>query len=308
VDLRRLRYFIGIAEHGGFHRAAAQLNIAQPALTRQIRELEQELGVSLLIRSVQGVTLSPAGEVLLAEVKRLLPQIEMAANKTKRAALGQFGLVRIAFSERISELRRAVAAFSETRRLLPDVDFHLSTINSDDQMKALVAGDIDVGVLFRPPPYPHRVQHRHLRTYYCKLLVNKGHPLTKMSRVRLSDLQSFDMAMVARSVAPVTHSEMLAAFARGGLSPKITFEVNSEATLVNLVEVGIAIGLADPTLIERHTVKNSILLDIVDFEYPVHLVVLWHKDRETPAILKFADQLSKRFEAPRRGARSRHSS
>src|SRR5690348_4907207 len=125
MDLRRLRYFIGVAEHGGFHRAAAQLNIAQPALTRQIRELEEELGVALLIRSTHGVKLSPAGEVLLSEARRLLPQIELAGNKTKRAAAGQFGLVRIAFSERITELRPVVAAFADTRRMLPDVDFRL---------------------------------------------------------------------------------------------------------------------------------------------------------------------------------------
>jgi DNA-binding transcriptional LysR family regulator len=252
------------------------------------------------------VKLSPAGEVLFSEVKRLLPQIELAGTKAKRAALGQYGLVRIAFSERLAaEHRGAVAAFAKTRLLLPDVEFRLATMNSDDQIAGLVAGDLDVGVLYRQPPFPSGLKYRSISTLTTKLLVNSKDPLAKKPHVKLADLKNYDMALVARSKAPITYGEILAACARGGLAPRIAFEVNTDAALVNLVAEGLAIGFVDSSLTRRQSTAGATVLSVEDFDYKVHLVVLWQADRETPAIVEFADQLIQHLDETEKSAKSR---
>src|ERR1700740_2482009 len=129
MDLRQLRYFATAAAEGSLHRAAARLNIAQPALSRQIRNLEQELETSLFYRSVEGVKLTTAGEGLLTDVKRLLPQIEQAKIRAKRAGTGQLGMLRVGFTMLVAESRFAFKALADARRLMPEVDFQLNLIN-----------------------------------------------------------------------------------------------------------------------------------------------------------------------------------
>ena len=108
MDLKRLRNFAVVAAAGSFHGAAEQLYIAQPALSRQMRSLEEELGVALFERSVRGVKLSSAGEVLLSELERLLPQLDLAMSRTQRAAKGQIGILKVAYTQIAAELSHRV--------------------------------------------------------------------------------------------------------------------------------------------------------------------------------------------------------
>jgi DNA-binding transcriptional LysR family regulator len=292
MELRHLRYFIAVAECGSFHRASGQLNVAQPTLSRQIRDLEQELGTPLLVRSTQGVQLSPAGEALLQQGKWLLPAIELAKTKAKRAAMGQFGLVRVAFNSLVAEFRAVIAGFADAKRSLPELDFRLSMISSEGQIAAIDAGEIDVGVLYHRPPYPPGVRHRDLLVESYVLAVPEGHPLASRPAVRLADLQDYDMAFVSRSALPVVHEELLLACWRGGLSPRIVVEVQSEAGVVNIVSEGLAISLASSTLAQRRPTPGLVLLPIEDLEIILNLAVMWRADRETPATLTLVDRLS----------------
>jgi DNA-binding transcriptional LysR family regulator len=291
MELRRLRYFATVAEVGSFHRASARLNIAQPALSRQIRDLEEELDVTLFFRSAQGVKLTPSGEVLLNEVNRLLPQIELAKTRTQRAANGQFGLVRIGFSTIVAEMRFAMAAFADARRSMPDVDFRLKFIKSDHQVEALTGGEIDVGLLYRREPYPADMVFRDLSTDKYRLLVPDGHPLTKRSKIRLADLRDEPMAFASPTAWPAGHNEMMAACLRGGLTPRVMFEADNEAIAINLVAEGLAISLISPWLVERRPTRGCTFLTVEDFDIPLRLSAMWRRERETPAVTHFVDLL-----------------
>ncbi len=297
MELRHLRYFAMAAAEGSFHRASLRLNVAQPALSRQIRDLEEELDVPLFVRSAQGVKLSPAGEVFLTEVKRLLTQIELARTRTKRAAMGQFGLLRIGFTMLAAEFRFAMAAFGDARRSMPDVDFRLSLINSDHQMEALMNGEIDVGLLYRREPHPPGTVYRDLRIESYKLIVPSGHPLTTRSRVKLADLRDENMAFVSPTLRPATYSEMMGACVRSGLTPRIVLEVDNEAILINLVAEGIVIGFVNSSLSERRPTPGVTFVTIEDFDVPLHLAAMWQRDRETTAITHFVDLLVEHMEA-----------
>ena len=139
-----------------------KLCIAQPALSRQMRDLEDEVGAKLFVRSSQGVTLSPAGEILLAEVERLLPQIELAKETARRAGQGQFGVLRIGLTTAVAEMRFAISAIAEAGRQTPDVDYRLSVVTSDHQVPALERGDLDLGLHYRRMPLPANMKYRDL--------------------------------------------------------------------------------------------------------------------------------------------------
>ncbi len=289
MELRHLRYFAVVSEAGSFHRASTILRVAQPALSRQIRDLEEELGTPLLVRSVKGVKLSPAGRVLLAEAKGLLAGADFALTRTRRAALGQFGVVRIAYTSLIAEFRFAMAAFAQARRLLPDIDFHLSIEYSEDQLSALLAGKIDVGLLHRRVPFPPEIAYRTLRVDAYRLVVPDDHPLTRIDNLRLADLARYDMAFVSYAGSPVFHTEVMSACLKGGLSPKIVVDFSSEAIFLNLVSEGIAIGFAHASLRERRPTTGLTYLTVNDLDFALDMSIAWDGRVENPAIMQFID-------------------
>jgi DNA-binding transcriptional LysR family regulator len=293
MELRRLRYFAVAAAEGSLHRASARLHIAQPALSRQIRDLEDELGVVLFARSAKGVKLSPAGEVLLAQVERLLPQIELAKSQTRRAAMGQFGLLRIGFTSAVAEFRFAMAAFAEARVTTPDVDFRLSLIDSDRQLDALIAGEIDLGILYRRGQLPSTMRFRDIRTDRYKLAMPRGHPLASKPSVRLSDLRDEDLIFPSRALQPITYNEIMVACLHNGLVPRIVLEVNSVIVSMNMVAEGIALTFVNSSIEQSRTTGDVVFCPIEDLDIPLHLAAMWERKRETPATLHFIDLLVK---------------
>jgi DNA-binding transcriptional LysR family regulator len=296
MKLTHLRCFVTAAAEGSFHRAAARLNIAQPALSRQIRDLEEELDVGLFVRSAQGVVLSPAGEVLFEDAKRLLAQVELAKTKTKRAANGQFGMLRIGLTMIAAELRFPLAAFADVQRSMPDIDCRLNMINSDQQFEALTAGEIDVGVLYRREPHPPGMNYRDLRIDRYMLIVHSDHPLTKKPKVRLADLQGEPMTFTSPTLRPATYKELISACVRGGLTPRIVLEFaqfESEAIMINLAAEGLAVSLANSSLRERARTEGVAFLPVEDLDMPLPFAAMWRRDRETPALLHFVDLLAR---------------
>jgi DNA-binding transcriptional LysR family regulator len=292
MDLKRLNYFAVVAREGSFHRAAARLNIAQPALSRQVRELEQDLDAQLLIRSTQGVRLSPAGEALLAEVDRLLPQVDLARERTKRAAQGQFGMLRIAFTQVAADSRSAIAAVAEARRAMPDVDFRLSIMRSEDQLKELEADRIDVGLLYRRGPLEAHLAHRDLRTDRYVLAVADDHRLAGRKSVRLRELRHEEFVFPPPAGWPVSYGEWMVACQRAGFAPNIVIEAQSEMMFLNIVAEGLAIGFANSSLGQRRPFEGVTYVELGDLDLPLHLAALWKRDRETAAVRRIVDLLA----------------
>src|SRR5262245_19269778 len=144
MELRHLRYFLAVAEELHFGRAAARMHIVQPALSRQIRNLEDEIEVRLFERDRRRVVLTEAGGVFLDDVKRLLEQLESAVDAARRATRGERGTLRIAYVPAVAFtwLPEIVRAF---RQRLPDVDVRLQETHPARQVQALLSGRVDVG-------------------------------------------------------------------------------------------------------------------------------------------------------------------
>src|SRR6476619_6209369 len=151
MELRHLRYFVAVAEELNFGRAAQRLHIAQPPLSRQIRDLEREVGTPLFERGARGVELTHAGRAFLPEVRLTLAQAERAQRTAQRAARGETGRLRVGFVDAatLSGILPDVLAFF--RMHLPSIGLSLFEMDPPQQADALRDGRIDLGIVQSPP-------------------------------------------------------------------------------------------------------------------------------------------------------------
>jgi DNA-binding transcriptional LysR family regulator len=182
LDLRRLRYFVAVAEHLHFRRAAEAIPIAQPALSRQIRALERDLGVALFERDRRTTALTPAGRQLLEDARPLLAGADAARRRVQRAARGSDRLV-LGFRAGIT-VTAATRAFAQVR---PDVTVDVVRMEWDDQEELLRDGRVDVGVV-RPPIDERGLRLLPLFSEDQLAVLPATHPLARRRSLRRADL------------------------------------------------------------------------------------------------------------------------
>lgn len=185
IDLRQLRQFVTIAELGSYRRAADALHIAQPALSVSIQKLEHAVGVPLLARGAKGVTLTPAGEALMADARRALFHTEQARQAARRVALGEWGTLRLGFvgSATYTLLPRCLPAF---RAQYPDVQLELREDSTVGLAAMLRANDIDAGLVRGPLAEDPALDSWVVEHDDLILAVPAGHPLAGAAPVELS--------------------------------------------------------------------------------------------------------------------------
>src|SRR6202040_1525423 len=194
MELRHLRYFVGVAEEQHFGRAAARLRVAQPSLSRQIHDLESEMGFLLFDRLPRGVRLSAAGKLFLSDTRRILQDVDEAKRRAERIALGKAGTLRIGIAMALSWHRMVVDSFREFRRRQPDVELVAHHLLSVHQVDAVLSDRLDAGFAATITPWHKDLAHWQFAQDRMVLAVPKGHPLTKRERIRLRDLR--DMPFV----------------------------------------------------------------------------------------------------------------
>ena len=291
MELRHLRYFVGVGEEQHFGRAAARLHIAQPALSRQIQDLEKEVGFLLFERLPRGVRLSDAGKAFLSDARRILQDVEDAKRRAERIALGQAGTLRIGIATAISWHGLVVNAFREFRRRQPGVELVLHHMVSVHQVEAVLSDRLDLGFAAAVTPWNRELAHQQFALDRMVLAVPKGHPLTKRERVRLRDLRSTPFIWFHRWVNPAFHDQMMEACARGGLSaPRIVQEATDRDTVLGLVQC--RIGVAWVTESTRwHCPRGIVLLPIADMNVRLPFHLIWRKDNVSPALMGFVAQV-----------------
>ena len=148
MELRQLRYFVAVGEEQHYGRAAQRLRVAQPALSRQIQNLEEEIGFKLFERLPRGVKITPAGEFLLKEARRILQEVNDATAIAKRIASGQSGTLRVGFVQSISWQGIIPESLRHFREHQPDAELRLNPLSSFEQISAVQAGSLDAGYVF----------------------------------------------------------------------------------------------------------------------------------------------------------------
>ena len=242
MELRHLRYFRAVAEELHFGRAAERLHIAQPPLSQQIRQLERELGVALLIRSTRKVELTRAGEAYLQRAVAILDAVEEAREQARRVAGGAEGHLAIGCvgSATYSLLPRLARALRDT---LPGVDVSVrGEMLAPAQITALVAGEIDLALL-RPPVEQSGLVLETVRRDRLVVALPDGHALAMRDELEVGELRDDEFIAHAGHGRSVMNSILAATCADAGFVPRIRHEVQETSTLVTLVAAGLGVAI-----------------------------------------------------------------
>jgi DNA-binding transcriptional LysR family regulator len=287
-DLRRLRYFVAVAEELHFGRAARRLNVSQPPLSVQIRTLEREVGAPLLTRTQRRVELTEAGRVLLEESRRLLGQAEAAVIHARRAAEGTIGRLAIGFVSTVdySILPPLVRRF---RHKHPGVALKLLELTGDRQQALLQSGELDLGLSILPSP----TQRLTMRSVFREPLiaaVPANHALAGRRRVSLRSLAAEPFIQFPREFAPGLYDLAIAACQRAGFTPHRAQEAIQMQTILGLVAAGLGVALVPHCMskLQRPDVRY-LALDARGFE--VKTVALWHSENRAPALAALLAEL-----------------
>jgi DNA-binding transcriptional LysR family regulator len=291
MELRHLRYFVAVGEEQHYGRAAQRLHVAQPALSRQIQDLEKEMGFVLFDRLPRGVRLNAAGELFLADARRILQDVDEARLRAERIAHGKAGTLRIGIATAVSWHGLVVESFRELRRWQPDVELELHHLLSVNQVEAILSGRLDAGFGASVTPWHEDLAHWEFAQDRMVLAVPKGHALTKRKTVRLRDLRNLPFVWFPRWVNPVFYDRMMQACARGGLSaPRIVQEATDRDTNLGLVQC--RIGIAWMTESTRwHCPRGIVLLPVVDMNVRLPFNLIWRKDNSSPLLQKLVAQV-----------------
>jgi len=281
-DLRRLRYFVAVAEELHFGRAARRLNLSQPPLSMQIRTLEREVGAQLLVRSQRHVALTDAGRVLLDEARRLIAHAEAAIVHTRRAASGEVGRLAIGFVSTVdySILPALVRRF---RREHPGIDLRLLELTGDRQQALLLSGELDLGMSVLPPPAP-ALSRRPVYRESLIAAVPSTHRLAGNPRpVDLARLADEGFVLFPRPLAPGLHDLVIAACQRAGFAPRLAQEAIQMQTILGLVAAGLGVALV-PACMSRLQRDDVRYLALRSPSSIVETAAIWHTDNRSPAL------------------------
>ena len=244
-ELRHLVYFREVARQLHFRRAAETLAVAQPALSRQIAQLEAALGARLFLRSRRRVELTPAGRLLAERIEPLLRSLAGIPGDLRAVAEGQTGQVRVAFTglAMATVLPGILRGFHQR---FPAIRLELNESPTSAQLAALQAGELGCGFFHPDAPTPG-LRTRLLLREKNGVLLPAGHPLARRPALRLRELASTPFVLFPRSHNPGFYDRILAAFARAGVAPRIAEEVWPRANGVGLVRAGLGATFMCPS-------------------------------------------------------------
>jgi DNA-binding transcriptional LysR family regulator len=287
MELRHLRYFVAVGEEQHYGRAARRLHIAQPALSRQIQDLEGEVGFKLFERLPRGVKLSAAGKLFLEDARRILQEVKAAAARAGRVARGHSGTLRLGFAENASWRGVVPDSFRRFREMQPAAELQLQPAASLEQLEAIRSGRLDAGfVNFMPKTDPELDQLR-VAMQRVELAAPKRHPLTKLKKLRLRDLTETPFVWFPRRESPAFYDRLMHECYRGGLkSPRIVQEGLNEATILSLVSTGLGVGWVLGSARWRCP-ETVVILPVVDLNMPLPLALAWRTDNTSPLLASF---------------------
>jgi DNA-binding transcriptional LysR family regulator len=291
MELRHLRYFVGVGEEQHFGRAAKRLFIAQPALSRQIQDLEKELGFSLFDRLPRGVRLNAAGKLFLDDARRILHDVDEAKLRAERIAHGKAGTLRIGIATALSWHGLVVDSFREFRRRQLDVAFELHHLLSVHQIEAVLSGRLGAGFAASLTPWNKDLAHWEFAQDRMVLAVPKGHALTKRKAVRLRDLRNMPFVWFPRWANPVFYDRMRQECARGGLTePRIVQEAMDRDTNLGLVQCRVGLSWQNEA-VRWHCPRGIALVPVVDMNVRLPFNLIWKKDNSSPLLRNFVAQV-----------------
>jgi DNA-binding transcriptional LysR family regulator len=271
MELRHLRYFCAVAEDQSFTMAARRLHVSQSGISGQVRDLEKEIGVTLLQRNPRDVSLTPEGAVFLREAREILEHSQRAVDLAVRASRGQFGKLTIGLCGPATApfLPRLIRGF---RKRQPGVNLALKDIDPMHQPEALVEGEIDIGFTRGiPPQFRKLLRSEVLFREPVVVVLPKGHVLGGEPAISLAQLAADRFVLYCREGAPDLFDAIIALCKKSKFSPHLAESPNLWQSVLTLVEAGEGVALVPACVqllrcngVSFHTVRGrGCMLDVV---------------------------------------------
>ena len=289
MELRHLRYFVAVAEELNVRRAAERLHVSQPPLSRQIHDLEYEVGTKLFARSKQGVQLTEAGRLFLREARQILSQSQRAVQLAQAASRGQAGRLELAYSAAFFDpiFARVTRLF---RKRFPLVELRIRELLTYQQIQELLEKQIDLGYVgLRFPELEKDLEFECVRKGALWVALPPGHPLAKRRHVTLRVLAQEPFIAPPRT-SPAYRDALLNLCRSAGFEPEIVQEGNNAQCMLELVSAGVGVALVPETF------RQLLAID-VEFRPlapklpPLEFHVAWRRDNQSPPLQAFLEIL-----------------
>ena len=248
MELRRLRQFLAVGEALNFTRAAKQLRIAQPALSRYVQDLEDELGVDLLRRSPRGVMLTAEGKLFLEEARELLKRADESVEKVRALARGEYGELHVGYSSvpTVEILPPTLAAFQKT---VPRVRMMLHDLSSDDLIAELQNATLQLAIMVQPEgAQTVGIEFEPLRAYPWCVALTAAHPFARLKSIPLEKAAAEPLVGLRRKDYSEYYRTLEQLFVPVSAKPRLAVECDSVTSLILEVEAGRGIALVTTVL------------------------------------------------------------
>jgi len=290
MELRHLRYFVAVAEALNFRRAAERLRVAQPALSSQIKNLEEELGMKLFDRTTRSVLLTPTGHIFLNEARGILGATTHAEQLVRKAKLGLVGSLRVGVITPATGplLARVLRHFHQK---FPGVQLSLSALTTTEQLKRLRAGELDAGLL-RPPVASPEFDTRFVEQAPQMLAVPAGHRLAKKRKLEWADFNGEGLVMIHPDLQHSFYDAFIAACAKAGAKTHVAQYAQDVQIKMWLISAGFGIAPVTATLVEIRR-PGVVFRPLPPGLPPVQTMLVWRRaDASMPVIKNFLESFN----------------
>ena len=292
MDIRQLQYFISVAEHLNFTKAAKEHFIAQTAMSQQIMAIEKKLDVQLFIRNNRSVQLTPAGSVFLREAKLMVAISEEAIRKTQHAASGFVGSLKVGFLGP-NEKRFLPELIRKFRHNYPNINLTFTQNSTETINSYLEQGLLDIAFteLYNLEQIPN-FEYKAICDYPICIVLHREHPLASEATINLSSL-------VHESFVAIDSHEYHGAFERmvdfcitnGGFTPKIISQHRHPETVLLMIEAGVGVALLPHYFFNAYVNPNLKFIELSGGGDLVHSIIAWRKDHNNPSVPLFLKEI-----------------
>ncbi|HXP97570.1 MAG TPA: LysR family transcriptional regulator [Telmatospirillum sp.] len=283
MELRHLRYFCATARSGGVAKAARELRVAQPALTRQLKDLEAELGVALFTRHPRGMTLTPAGRQFFADVERLFQDLDVARQRARQVGRGQAGTLRIGIAPNYTWHPNILKLLQDFRQAFPDVVVMLEPELSARQIEAIRSGQIDAGLLAWRPKDDPELDGITVLSNPLLLAVPASSPYAASPPARLKALRDEPFIWFPRERSPAYYDFLIHQCHKAEFTPTLVQIATDVSTILGLVAAGMGYSLVSEAS-KYNCPAQAILHSHAELSETYDVEFVWRKDNAMPAL------------------------
>jgi DNA-binding transcriptional LysR family regulator len=287
MELRHLLYFKTVAEQLHFRNAALKLFISQPPLSRQIKELEDELGVLLFIRKNKRVSLTDAGKYFAAEVDAIFVHLEETKSIVKQIHKSESGELKIGYISSVYQSHLADVLIA-MRDVFPYIKTNLFEIPTLTQIKALEQGSLDVGIL-RAPVHSNQLKVQTLFFDPFMVVIPLVETQFKQQEELADYIKNSPFIFFNKDFAPHYNDKLIEICGRMGFTPEIVHEVNNVHSILQLIEAGLGVSILPYSLKQQYSYLNVSFIELENIPVNTEVVLAYKQTNQNPALKWFIE-------------------